>query len=256
MAEKQAAAAQAAGEGKASKGKGRDQRQGQPVRERVVKLRTLKYPIALTAETTVEYLAKEGGRMMGAINRLGILQRMVGREPAIKQRLDAWVDMLRAEVQEGLEAFGAQVEALAARMPTKGAPKVTVEYPASFVWEATITHPIAWEAINAVTACDRHISEIENFWLMMLISQEEMEQARHQTLNILRRIESRIYMMTRIGKREGGQFSAQAFLNAVRRGAPIEFGDGTAEVEPTPETDNSVAEAELTEQLTEMREAS
>jgi hypothetical protein len=188
--------------------------ENQPV-SRTVSVKTMHYTLKLNSEQLFSYLKLEGGKSVGALERIGSLLRMLSKEPEMSASLNEWFTGVFDHAAKEMKTLVAQKQVFAEMLEME---VPNIEIPDSFVFDIEITHPAMWQLINLLKKIDAELDDMEGMWMLGAVTDVELHQARNQALSIVRRTIHKIFEMTSPGKRaEGGKFSPIKFLSIVRK---------------------------------------
>lgn len=195
-------------EPKQEKGKGNSE----PVRKPFIFEQTRKalpYDILAKSNTVLDYLNRNGGRAVGAFQRIAALNQLTQRNNDIRTRLTEWLNCRLTLSQEEVAAFEAKAISFKADVVIE---PISVVVPETFTYRIDVTHPIFWRFIGIFEAVDRNIAEFENMWIAGLIDDESMIQSRNDSLTIITDLVASIYQITNASRdREGGLYDTNDY---------------------------------------------
>ena len=176
-------------------------------------VKAITYKLKLNSEQLFQFLEKEGGKSVGALERVGSLFRMLTKEEGLTESVQKWINEIFTEAEEELGALLAQKEEVA-NLCDMSAFEVSTP---DLEFDVVITHPSIWKLINLIKQIDNELSEMENMYLAGFVENAELDQAKMQSLAIVRRVIHKIFKGTAPGKREGGPFSPIKFVLILKQ---------------------------------------
>ncbi|MCU8005874.1 hypothetical protein [Shewanella sp. SM96] len=174
----------------------------------------------LKSESIYLYMrGQSGGTLNNAMYRLGELFKMTSRSAnkTTHNMIKEWFenDIISAAKLE-TEKLMASLEALQEQI-VAGINFVDIKSPDMTI-PVNIIHKSHLEVINLVSQIDFIMDEIETISLSCPWDEEIEQTSRTQALLILNNIASKIFKVTKPGKRDGGQFSPIFFIEGLNKG--------------------------------------
>lgn len=171
--------------------------------------KALPYDILAQSNTVLDYLNRNGGRAVGAFQRIAALNQLTQRNNDIRSRLTEWLNCQLSLSQEEVVAFEAKANSFKADVVIE---PLSVVVPETFTYRIDVTHPIFWRFIGIFEAVDRNIAEFENMWIAGLIDDDSMVQSQSDGLRIITDLVASIYQITNASrKRAGGLYDTNDY---------------------------------------------
>lgn len=176
------------------------------------------YTIQFRSKNLFEYMNEDGGKAIGALTRIGSLLLMVSKDEKLNGPLSNWFDSIFISTEQEIEKIESQKNVFAQMLEFDMPP---MHIPKEYVYEVEIHHPTAWKLINLIKKVDVVLDEMEALWFAGVVTQPELDQAKTQSLAVIRKTIQSIFEVTAPGKREGGPFSPQRFIQVMRANSGI-----------------------------------
>lgn len=176
--------------------------------------------INLKSEAAFLYMRGQSGKTLNnAMYRLGELFKMTGRSAnkSTHTMIKEWYENdiilpAKSEVENLMSALETLQEQI-----VPGITFVDVKNPDMSI-SVNIIHKSHLDVINLISQIDFMMDEIETISLSCSWDDEIEQTSRTQALLILNNIASRIFKVTKPGKRNGGQFSPIFFIEGLNKG--------------------------------------
>ena len=171
--------------------------------------KALPYDMLAKSNAVLDYLKRNGGRAVGAFQRIAALSQLVQNNSNIRNRLTEWLNCRLAISQEDVVAFESLVTALKTDVIID---PLRIVIPETFTYQIDVTHPVFWRFIGLIEAVDRNIAEIENMWIAGLIDDESMMKSVNSALDIIGDLVKDVYQITAASRtHRNGLYSVNDF---------------------------------------------
>ena len=177
------------------------------------KFKTISYNLELRSDAINNFVKKQLPSLIGGLGRIAQLLVLTKNDKEVNSAIKALVKEVADKTQKELELFDEKLNAL-----IEGVDLFSdeIEGPAQ-TYKIDIGHPILFEGIRIVKDIEERALSVELFWLNGILTDEERELA-EKTLNTeIRRYVTSIYNITNVKNREGGKYSAKAFLESLKQ---------------------------------------
>ncbi|MCE2571774.1 hypothetical protein [Motilimonas eburnea] len=192
-------------------------RQSRNTKPRVVRHKLMRIEMPFTSEMLYAFIDRSTtlgirANPEAAFRRLGVIHHMIIRDKVVKPIVEEWFNQVISDAATSLQEIEAQ-NAMFGQIPDSGY-QITV--PESFRLTVEANHPIYLQLANLLHIADKQASFAEDLWYQGVMTDEQKEHCRTQIEHVFSRISSRVAAATNITGRNGGSYSPQEFVKAVR----------------------------------------
>ena len=186
--------------------------------------KTISVKAEYTSDILHSYMETNQLHMFSAYERLAGLLRMLGRDVALSQDVQAWIaanaEILHVQLGQMKEQISQLTEGLMLDDLEVNAPTFTTVFEAS--------HPIIHKMVKLVVQVDEALNHCETIYLQGLLDDTQLNDLRQKAMGAIRASVDRIYKVTNPGTRSGGKYNPLELAKWLRDGNRLKFEDTPA----------------------------
>lgn len=200
-----------------AKAKPKQKKQSRAAKPRVVRHKLMRVELSFKSEMLYAFINRSTtlgirANTEAAFRRLGVIMHMVIRDKEVKPKIENWFNEVMSDAATSL----LEIEAQNAMFADNEQADVKISVPDSFKLIIEANHPAYLQLVNLIKIADELSAKAENHWYMGAMDDDQKEHCRTQIEHVFNRISNRVAAVTNISGRDGGSYSPQEFVRAVR----------------------------------------
>ncbi|MCE2597301.1 hypothetical protein K6Y31_21240 [Motilimonas cestriensis] len=197
--------------------KPKQQKQNRAAKPRVVRHKLLRVELKFKSEMLFAFINRSTtlgirANTEAAFRRLGVIMHMVIRDKDVKPKIEGWFNEVMADAATSLQ----EIEAQNAMFAGEQQDDFQITVPDNFQLIMEANHPAYLQLVNLIKIADELSANAENHWYFGAMTDDQKEHCRTQIEYVFNRISNRVAAVTNISGRDGGSYSPQEFVRAVR----------------------------------------